>query len=154
MLAALVVFGDVLAQHGKVVLSQTGKDGTGEFVAFRAFGFAELARGHAPLWNPYLFCGAPFLANFQSALLYPPNRIYLALPVNVAVNIEISFHVLLAGLCMYAWCAYRGLHPLAGFVAGLAFMFGGGFFPTSSPDICRIWMSSRGCRWFSSRSMT
>jgi hypothetical protein len=128
LLGAAIVFGDVLSHRGEQVLSKYGEDVTGEFVAFRAFGFGELAHGHAALWNPYIYCGAPFLANFQSALLYPPNRIYLLLPVNEAINIEISFHVLLAGICMYAWCAYRGLHPLAAFLAGMAFMFGGGFY--------------------------
>jgi len=128
VLVVLIVFADVLSRGGAQVVSKYGEDATGEFVAFRAFGFAELAHGHMALWNPYLYCGAPFLANFQSALFYPPNWIYLALPVNEAINLEVSFHVLLAGICMYAWCAHRRLHAAAAFVAAMAFMFGGGFY--------------------------
>jgi hypothetical protein len=128
LLAAMIVFADVLARHGAQVLSMIGVDGTGEFIAFRSFAFSQLLHGHVPLWNPYIFGGAPFLANFQSAMLYPPNLVYLCLPLNVAFNVDISFHVTLAGFCMYAWCAYRGLHPLASLVGGLAFMFGGAFY--------------------------
>ena len=127
-LAATIVFADVLAAGGAHVLSNFGEDVTGEFAAFRSFGFGQLAHGRVALWNPYLYGGVPFLGNFQSALLYPPNWIYLLLPVNQAINVEMSFHVLLGGLCMYAWCAYRGLHPLSGFLAGLGFMFCGEFY--------------------------
>jgi hypothetical protein len=36
-------------------------------------------RGLIPLWNPHQFCGAPFIANGQSAFFYPPNWLFLAL---------------------------------------------------------------------------
>src|SRR3990167_919457 len=45
----------------------------------------ELLAGRLPLWNPYLFMGAPFLANPQAGVLYPLNwpLIFFAAPVAV-----------------------------------------------------------------------
>src|SRR5262245_11787605 len=33
----------------------------------------HLRRGEFPLWNPLTFMGTPFLANWQSAVFYPPS---------------------------------------------------------------------------------
>ena len=54
------------------------------FYPFHAFAARAVRAGSFPLWNPYILAGAPFLANAQSALLYPPNFLYYVLPVSVA----------------------------------------------------------------------
>src|SRR6266545_3425551 len=77
LLAVLAVFGDVLLGPGGRVISEEHSDVAHQFLFWREFGFGELGRGHVALWNPYLFCGAPFCGGFQSALFYPPNWIYL-----------------------------------------------------------------------------
>ncbi|SRR5579871_1258353 len=38
----------------------------------RAYNAQSLGAGLIPLWNPYLSCGIPHLANWQSAFFYPP----------------------------------------------------------------------------------
>lgn len=38
----------------------------------RAFNLESIRSGLIPLWNPYLSCGIPHLANWQSAFFYPP----------------------------------------------------------------------------------
>jgi hypothetical protein len=43
------------------------------FYPQRAYLAQSLVEGRLPLWNPYLFMGAPFLANPQTAVLYPPS---------------------------------------------------------------------------------
>ena len=48
-----------------------GVDALTYFTPYWAYRMAELRAGHLPLWNPYLFAGAPFLANPQAAVLYP-----------------------------------------------------------------------------------
>jgi hypothetical protein len=53
--------------------------------------------GEWPLWNPLLGNGTPLLANLQTAAFYPPNLIYLVLPVAHALTLSVSFHLLLAG---------------------------------------------------------
>ena len=48
-----------------------------QYWPWRRFACRWLLRGEVPLWNPHSFSGYPFLANLQSAILYPPNLIFL-----------------------------------------------------------------------------
>ncbi len=48
-----------------------------QFVPWRQFAFQTLRQGYLPLWNPLLGMGAPLMANYQTALLYPPNFLIL-----------------------------------------------------------------------------
>ena len=73
--------------------------------------------------------GTPFLGGFQSALLYPPNVLFLVLPLAAAINWSIALHVFLAGAFTYAWAAKRGLQPAASFLSAVIFMFCGAHFP-------------------------
>ena len=86
------------------------------------------ALGRLALWNPHIFSGTPFFGGFQSALLYPPNWLYLCLPLAGAINVGIAIHVFLAGFFMQLWMRFRGLCPLAGALAGVLFMFSGPYF--------------------------
>ena len=38
-------------------------------------------QGELPFWNPYNYCGIPFLAQWNTMCLYPPTLIYLVLPL-------------------------------------------------------------------------
>ena len=89
------------------------------------FGFSELRNGNLPLWNPHIYLGIPFLGGFQSALLYPPNWLYLVAPVGPATNWLIAGHIFLSGVFMCLWTWRRGLHPVACLVAGALLMFCG-----------------------------
>jgi hypothetical protein len=124
----LLMFGDILFNGNGRVLSSSQADLYLHFTAWRQFAFDQLRQGHLALWNPHYLCGAPFLGNFQSALLYPPNWLYLFLPLATAINVGIVFHVFLAGFFAYLWVWRRGLHPAACFVSGTTFMFGGAYF--------------------------
>src|SRR5579863_5350243 len=106
----LFLFGDILWKGGDLVLSSSQADLFLHFVAWRQFAFDQLRHGHLTLWNPYYLCGAPFLGNFESGLLYPPNLIYLILPLGLAINTGIILHVFFAGFFTYLWANYRGLH--------------------------------------------
>ncbi len=124
----LLLFGDLLRSGSHLVLSSSQADLFLHFVAWRQFAFDQLHNGHLALWNPHYLCGTPFLGNFESALLYPPNWLYLAFPLAFAINLGIILHVFLAGFFTYLWANYRGLHFLSSFVAGTVFMFGGAYF--------------------------
>ncbi len=128
LILTLAMFGDVLLVPGDRVLSEPGADLSSEFVYWRQFGYQQLRTGHLALWNPHVFGGVPFLGGFQSALLYPPNLIYLILPLAKAINCEIALHVFLLGLFMSMWVQYYNLHPAAVLLASVSTMFGGAFF--------------------------
>jgi hypothetical protein len=122
------MFAGVLTLTGDRVLSAFGNDLSGEFVYWRQFGFDQLRHGHIALWNPHVFGGVPFMGGFQAALFYPPDWIYLVVPLHIAINFEIVLHVFLLGLFMAAWIKRLRLHPAAVLVASAVMMFGGAFF--------------------------
>lgn len=70
--------------------------------------------GALPLWNPLVGGGAPLLANYQVAALYPPTWLMIGLPSVRTLGWLIAAHVVLTGGGMFAWARARGLsHPAA-----------------------------------------
>ena len=124
-LAALLfaMFFDVLIAPGPRVLGVDNTDLALHFLHWRNFGFGELARGNLALWNPHIYGGVPFFGGMQSALLYPPNWLFLALPLPLAANWSVALNVWLLGAFMYLWALRRGLQPFAAFVAAALAMF-------------------------------
>jgi hypothetical protein len=122
------MFADVLFKANPRILSYMRGDLTTEFLDWRYFGFNQLKQGNLALWNPHVFCGIPFFGGFQSALLYPPNFLFMVLPLALAVNINIVLHILLAGLFMFLWAWHRGLKPQACFFCAVLLMFCGPYF--------------------------
>ena len=108
----LAMFADVVFFSDNLILSNNASDIVKQFFYWRDFGFSQLKHGNLALWNPHIFSGAPFLGGFQSALLYPPNVLYLILPVSKAINISIALHVLLIGFFMYLWTSLSKFTPL------------------------------------------
>ena len=122
-LLALAMFFDTLVTLDSRVLGKVQDDLALHFLWWREFGFGELAQGNLALWNPHIFSGAPFFGNTQSALLYPPNWLFLALPLPQATNWNIALNAWLLGAFMYLWAWRRGLQPFAAFVSGALLMF-------------------------------
>ncbi|MDE2815372.1 MAG: hypothetical protein OXK81_01575, partial [Chloroflexota bacterium] len=78
--AALVLTAVVTAFFWKALLTDrvlAGYDLSTYFYPYRQYAAMALRQANLPLWNPYLFQGVPFLANQQTAVLYPPNLLYL-----------------------------------------------------------------------------
>lgn len=82
------------------------------------------------LWNPTLYSGAPFAADNQTSLFYPPNLIlFLLLPdfPYQALEVLVAFHLFLAGAGMYFLMKFElsnlGFWKLeVGIFSALAFM--------------------------------
>ncbi len=71
-------------------------------LAWKQFGVRELAAGRAPLWNPHLAGGLPFLAAGQHSLLYPLTLPVLSLlPPERALGWLAALNLWLAGLGLY-----------------------------------------------------
>lgn len=74
------------------------------FYPYWAEATRALRAGRLPLWNPYLFMGAPFLANSQIGVFYPLNwPLWLLLPADRSVHLSIVLHLCLAALNTYLW---------------------------------------------------
>lgn len=106
-------------------------DLTNQWYPWRLFGFGMVKQGIIPLWNPYCFCGNPFVANWYSGLFYPPNWIFCILPVHLALNYSFIIHVALCGVFTYAYMRVVIGDRLSSLFAAMTFMF-------SSPLILRI----------------
>ena len=112
-----------------LLLSAPGTDMVSVFVSSRAYLAESLRGGHIPLWNPFTYAGQPFLAGFESAVLYPPNLLFLFLPLARALNFSMLLHLIILGWGIERWAASRSLHPWAAGLAGFVAPFTGAVFP-------------------------
>jgi len=125
--AALV--GLVFLLPGNRVIGAADTDLIRQFLAWRDFAAQSVLAGHLPLWNPYTYSGQPFLAGFQSGLLYPPNVIFLVLPLCRAANLSLLLHLVILGWGMHRLASRRGLGPLAAGVCAGLLPLSGAVFP-------------------------
>jgi hypothetical protein len=100
VLAALALVVLALIFFWKLIFTNlilVGVDSFLYFYPYKAYIAQALRLGRLPLWNPYLFMGAPLLANMQAAVLYPLHWPLLWLPAPKQVAASIVMHVVLAG---------------------------------------------------------
>lgn len=103
-----------------------------QFHPWHVAAWETLKSGHLPLWNPLSGMGAPLIANYQSALFYPPNWLYFLLGAvggEPAMAWGMGFlsaaHLALAGLGMVRLTRTLGLGTGAQIISGLAFGLSG-----------------------------
>jgi hypothetical protein len=73
-------------------------------------------RGVIPLWNPYLFAGAPFVGDIQSGIFYPLNLLtfLISSPLTFCDMEYLSvLHFFIAGAGMFAFLRYGKLRTPA-----------------------------------------
>lgn len=97
-----------------------------QYFPWRAFAAEWLREGVLPLWNPYQFCGTPFLANSQSAVLYPLNALFWVLAVAGAFGWSAWLHLALTGWFAYLLLRRFGARPWAA-LSGAVVWQGNGF---------------------------
>jgi hypothetical protein len=96
-----------------------------QFYPWREYAFDMLRSGHLPFWNPYNGAGAPLLANYQSALLYPPNWFGLVLPLAWSISVTAVLHLFVAGWGMWMFTGQLGLNELGRGISALSFALTG-----------------------------
>ncbi len=101
-----------------------GQDVITEIYPWRYFSISEIKQGSIPFWNPHNFSGNPQMANFQTALFYPFNLLYLILPFNLSWTLIIMFQPILAGFFMYFFLKKGiGLKDFSSFIGAVSFAF-------------------------------
>ena len=95
------------------------------FLPIRKLGAELLRAGEWPLWNPWLHGGMPFAADIMNSAFYPAQLLYLVLPAERALSVEIAAHVVLSSLAAYALARVLGLRPAAACVSGLVYGYCG-----------------------------
>jgi hypothetical protein len=117
-----------------------------QFIPWREYAVSTVRSGSIPLWNPLLGAGAPLLANYQSALLYPPNWLLLLVDVAWGHGLLVLLHLALAGVGMALLGRRLGLADLPAAVAGLAYSMSAflvarsGFFSINSAAAWTPWV--------------
>lgn len=83
----------------------------------------QVKQGIIPLWNPHNFSGAPLLANFQSAILYPMNFLYGFFSQPIAWSVLVILQPFLAFLFAYLYCQKMNFSRLASFLTSVSYAF-------------------------------
>jgi hypothetical protein len=122
--ALVLVFFWGIALAGRVL---AGGDAFSYFYPYWAAATRAIRAGRLPLWDPYLFMGAPFLANSQAGVLYPLNwPLWLLLPAERSIHLTIVLHLCLAALNAYLWGRVSlRTGRLGGWAVGAIFALGG-----------------------------
>jgi hypothetical protein len=113
--------------------------GGGDLVSFLwpqySFAGEAIRSGSIPLWNPYLYSGAPFLADNQAGVLYPINLLAFLIFPRLSYQVMeglVIFHIWLAGAATYValriWPSLGPPRETRGMTGGallgaIAFMF-------------------------------
>jgi O-antigen/teichoic acid export membrane protein len=92
-----------------------------ENYAWKSFIVEALRNGEAPMWNPYLFAGVPFLAAGQHSALYPFSVLFYILPVPRAYGWFTVLHLFLAALLMHFFVRKLGVGRLGATAAGATY---------------------------------
>jgi len=126
--AAAFIFGPALIRGESLFLRVAWDPNNAlSFYPWNLFSAREFAAGRFPLWNPHNACGAPHLANWQSAPFYP---LHLLLFIHPSIFMfDIFYLVRLALLAVGTWLAARelGMSRVAAMGATTAAMFSGYF---------------------------
>ncbi len=84
-----------------------------------------LESGCLPQWNPYFASGQPFAANPEHAMFHPITWLFLVLPFEWAMRLQVMLPVLLAFFTMRFFLRVLPVSKRAAFLGGLGFAFGG-----------------------------
>lgn len=98
-------------------------DAIAQFYPWRVFYARSMRAGHIPFWNPHQFSGTPFLANGQSAVLYPLNLLFVIFDPITAFTVFAALHLFLAQVFMYWLMRELGCKEFGGIIAAICFAF-------------------------------
>lgn len=115
-----------LVLHPGRVLYQDYSDFLAEHLPAKLFLNREWREtGELPRWNPYHFCGTPFVHDVQVGLFYPPYAVMYVVPeaaLGAALSWVVALHVLAAGVFTFVYARWRGLGDLGALVAAVGVM--------------------------------
>jgi O-antigen/teichoic acid export membrane protein len=96
-----------------------------ENYSWKHFIVDAISQRTVPLWNPYLFAGAPFLANGQHSAYYPFSILFYVLPLTLAYGWFTVVQLFLAGAFMYLFTRVLGMGRLASLTAAIVYQLSG-----------------------------
>ncbi len=85
----------------------------------------DLRHGHAPVWDPYLWSGAPLLSGFNAGAAYPATWLFSVLPGAFAWVVNQALVEVVAALGMVVLLRVLGRSWTASGLGAIAFAYGG-----------------------------
>jgi len=96
-----------------------------QFYPWRVLISQTLRQGALPFWNPFIYCGAPLLAEDQPAVFYPLNLLsYLFAPADAVLFLALA-RLFVAGLATYWFVRTLGGGRFGSLVGAVTFAFSG-----------------------------
>ena len=117
----VAVFG-VPALLGHAVLP--GDDLTQNF-PLRVLAGQQIRGGHLPLYDPYIWSGAPLLASWNAGAAYPLTWLFAVLPGTAAWTLNLIITWAVAGAGLFGFLRALRLGSLPAFLGALSFAFAG-----------------------------
>jgi hypothetical protein len=122
LMLPVLVYG-VPALLGHPVLP--GDDLTQNF-PLRVLAGQEIRSGQLPLYDPYIWSGAPLLAGWNAGAAYPLTLLFAVVPPVAAWTLNMILTWAIAGLGMFAFLRALRLACLPSLLGALSFAFAGG----------------------------
>ena len=120
--AMLVSFCDEMIFSGKIPFF---RDLAAYFYPIK-FSVAESFKaGQLPLWEPHMAAGFPILAEFQSAVFYPPSIVFYIMPFFAAIQFSYVFHYTVAASGSYVLLRSWKQPIFVALIGSILFSFGG-----------------------------
>ncbi len=94
----------------------------------------DLASLHLPLWDPYIWSGAPLLAGFNAGAVYPATLLFSFLPRNLAWGLNQASVYIVGGVGLYAFLRSNALSSFASGLGAATFCYGG-FMAAQTPHL-------------------
>ncbi|MCJ7734820.1 MAG: YfhO family protein, partial [Anaerolineales bacterium] len=128
ILVPLILFSPLIVS-GKALFWGTTST---QFVPWWDFAWETVLKGQLPLWNPWVGMGAPLIANYQSALFYPPYWITLLAYsfggtqwMAWSISLVVVFHLIWSGIGTAKLLEEMNTGKLGQAIGGLAFSLSG-----------------------------
>ena len=115
------------------------------YYPYARFAMERLQARHFPLWNPYIFNGAPFLAAAQAAVLDPINLVTMLSGPDAYWVWAAWLRLTLLGWTMYRLLRAWGRSSVAALGAGLIFMIRRALKRSYRTCQAAAWVGSGGC---------
>lgn len=128
LIALLILLGLIAGFSREVWMngqSPFGGDIAVQFYPWKSYAKSMLSEGSMPSWNPYTHAGTPFMANVQSAVLYPFDILLFLLPMEYFFGASLLLHLLIAAGGAYALARICGASAFPALIAGLAYGLNG-----------------------------
>ncbi len=96
-----------------------------EFFPWRNRMVRALSHGQIPLWDPTAFCGYPFMSLFQTAFLYPIDRLLDPIPFHLFPLLRALIHILIAGAGTAIYLKHHGCSRESMLLGAVSYSFCG-----------------------------